>query len=351
MRRILVTGGAGFIGSHTCLLLLEKGYELFVIDSYVNSSKHSLGQVRDISKNINPSYEKNIHVFEGDLRDHEFLEKVFINAQDSDLPIQGVIHFAGLKSVVESVKFPLKYWDANVNSSINLLKVMEAHNCRVIVFSSSATIYGLSNNYFLREEDEIKPINPYGNTKAAVEQILNDTYNSSKNWRIANLRYFNPIGAHPSGLIGENPLKKIPNNIFPYITQVASNNISQLNVFGNDWPTPDGTGVRDYIHVMDLAEGHLMALEYLEKEDPKVLNLNLGTGRGTSVLELVETFERVNNLKIPYSYTNRREGDAARLVADNSLASSLLGWTPKKTLEDMCLDGWKWQSLNINGYQ
>ena len=346
--RILVTGGAGFIGSHTCLLLLQKGYEIIVIDSFVNSDKKSIERVIELNK-IKFENTGCIQLISGDIRDEKVLDKIFLESQLSK-PIKAVIHFAGLKSVKESVDKPLNYWDVNVNGSINLLSVMDKYNCRTIVFSSSATIYGISDDKPILETAKINPINPYGNTKATIELLLDNIFKSdSKYWRIANLRYFNPIGAHQSGLIGESPIG-IPNNLFPYITQVASSKIDKLNIFGDNWPTIDGTGVRDYIHVMDLAEGHLAALDYLLGTKPQIINLNLGTGKGTSVLELIRCFEAVNNIKIPYVITSRREGDIATLIADNSLSLSCLNWSPKRSLEEMCLDGWKWQKLNPKGY-
>ena len=349
--RVLVTGGAGFIGSHTCIALLEKGYEVITIDSYANSQKESLKRVVDIFKNNTRIKKTDIEITAGDIRDEILLDKLFLENEESGKPIQAVIHFAGLKSVKESVINPLLYWDVNVSGSINLLRVMSKYNCKTIVFSSSATIYGLSKNLPIKENTLIKPINPYGKTKDVIEQALTDLYNSSPDeWKIANLRYFNPIGAHESGMIGEAP-NGIPSNIFPYITQVAAGILPRLTVFGNDWPTFDGTCIRDYIHVMDLAEGHIATLEYLLDGDNKIVNLNLGTGIGTSVLELIDTFERINKIKILKSYSGRRIGDSSTLIADNSLALACLNWSPKRDLGKMCLDGWKWQSLNPHGYK
>ena len=345
--KILVTGGAGFIGSHTCLVLLEKGHEVIVIDSFINSNKKSLERVINLVKLKNKDI--NLQIINADIRNKGILEKLFVDSLNSDKPINAVIHFAGLKSVKESVRKPLHYWNSNVHGSINLLSIMNKYNCRTIVFSSSATIYGVNDNK-LKETSEINPINPYGKTKAAVERLLSDIFISNPNqWRIANLRYFNPIGAHHSGLIGESP-KGIPNNIFPYITQVAAGNFEILNIFGNDWPTQDGTGVRDYIHVMDLAEGHKKSLEFLIENSPQFINLNIGTGKGTSVLELINTFEFVNKVNIPYKFSSRRDGDVSTLIADNSLAISCLDWKPKRSLIDMCSDGWQWQLLNPEGY-
>ena len=349
--RILVPGGAGFIGSHTCLALLEKGYEITVIDSYINSHKKSLQRVVEMLKNNNRMKNIEIDIEVADIRDENMLDKLFLRYKDLGNPIKAVIHFAGHKSVQESVLEPLLYWDVNVNGSINLLRVMDKYNCRTIIFSSSATIYGMSNYLPLKETTEIKPINPYGRTKVAIEQILNDIYYShTEKWKIGILRYFNPIGAHSSGMIGESP-KGVPSNIFPYITQVAAGVLDKLTIFGKDWPTLDGTCIRDYIHVMDLAEGHIATLEYLNNYENKIVNLNLGTGIGTTVLELVDTFEKVNNVKISKNFSTRRVGDSCTVIADNSLALSCLNWSPKRDLERMCLDGWKWQKLNPKGYQ
>tara|TARA_Y100001968_G_C19425164_1_gene753928 strand:- start:687 stop:1739 length:1053 start_codon:yes stop_codon:yes gene_type:complete len=348
--KVLVTGGSGFIGSHTCLALIEKGYEILVIDSYANSNEESIRRVIDIIKSENKIKNVSIEIKKADIRDELTLDKLFSEAEDLNNPIQAVIHFAGLKSVNESVSNPLDYWDSNVHGSIKLLSVMNKYKCRTLVFSSSATIYGVSNTGPISEHSDIQPVNPYGRTKAAIETLLSDIYDSDPdNWRIANLRYFNPIGAHSSGMIGESPMG-IPNNIFPYITQVAAGVRDKLTVFGNDWPTLDGTGVRDYIHVMDLAEGHILALEYLLRTQNKIINLNLGTGIGTSVLELVNIFKRVNNINLPIEFAGRRIGDCCTVIADNSLAVSSLGWRPKRSLEQMCIDGWKWQSLNPMGY-
>ena len=349
MSRVFITGGAGFIGSHTSLVLLEKGYDLVILDSLINSSKISIQRLSKIVfKN-----EKNqrINFIKGDIRDKNLLENIFKKATFDNNPFAGVIHFAGLKSVNESINNPIEYWDNNVIGSLNLFRVMEKYNCKTIVFSSSANIYAKSNdNEKLKENSAIRPNNPYGETKVAIEKILfNLSQSSNSQWRIANLRYFNPIGAHYSGLIGENPYG-LPSNIFPFITQVAAKRIEFLNIFGNDWLTHDGTGVRDYIHIMDLAEGHVSALEYLLKEK-KVINLNLGTGKGTSVLDLINTFKKVNKVDLPYKVKGRRSGDLGYVVADNSLAKSLLNWKPSRSLEEMCKDGWNWQLKNPHGYQ
>ena len=350
MKSILVTGGAGFIGSHTCLLLLEKGYIVFILDSFINSSEKSIKKISLILNKKGIKTEGKIYLIKGDLRSIEDIEKVFQMSLKLKKEIESVIHFAGLKSVGESVVNPLNYWDNNVNGTLNLLKIMEKNNCRNIVFSSSATVYKAKSDKLLNENDDCEPINPYGKTKLNIESILKDLYNSEPSkWRIASLRYFNPVGAHESGLIGENPIGK-PNNIYPLITQVAIGRIKEIKIFGNNWPTPDGTGIRDYIHVMDLAKGHLAALNFLLQEKPLIITLNLGTGIGTSVLELIRIFEKVNNRQISFSFDERRKGDNAFVVADNSLAKKVLSWSPEKNIEDICKDGWKWQSLNPNGY-
>ncbi len=302
MKSIFVTGGAGFIGSHTCLLLLEKGFTLFILDSFVTSSKKSLEKVSLILKQKGIDTKEKIYLVKGDIKNLLDIEKVFIMSVELKRKIQSVIHFAGLKSVADSVKQPRIYWENNVNGTINLLKIMEKYNCKNIVFSSSATVYKAKLNESLHENDICDPVNPYGNTKLTIEKILNDVYISQPSkWRIASLRYFNPVGAHESSLIGEDALGK-PNNIYPRITQVAIGKLEEIKIFGSDWPTSDGTGIRDYIHVMDLAEGHLAALDYLVKQKPQILTLNLGTGKGTSVLELIRCFEKVNNVKIPFSF-------------------------------------------------
>ncbi len=344
--RILVTGGAGYIGSHTALKLLEKGHDIDVIDSFCNSFPESLKRVEHLNKNLKSKF--NLH--QGDLRNYSFLQTVFKDSFEENKPIDAVIHFAGLKSVSESIKYPKKYWDFNVNGSKNLLKVMADFECKNIVFSSSATVYKyLGINDLLSENSTIKPINPYGETKFEVEKILGDKFKNQKNWNISILRYFNPIGAHCSGLIGENPLGT-PNNLFPIISKVALGEIAKLEIYGNNWLTKDGTAVRDYIHVMDLADAHYLALKKLMKFESKLMILNIGTGIGTSVLDLVKTFELVNKCKIPYIFSERRDGDVPYVVADNTLASKILNWTPQRNIKEMCKDGWNWQKKNPNGY-
>ena len=342
MKKILLTGGAGFIGSHTCLNLIECGYEIISLDSYANSSEDVFRRIYEICK-LNGLNSKLIKNIKGDIRDLNLLRSIFENASNSESKIEAVVHFAGLKAVKESENNPLEYWDVNFGGTLNLINIMNSFNCRKLVFSSSATIYGEPKNLPISEESEIKPINPYGNTKATIEKFLLDIYKSAPNdWNIINLRYFNPVGAHNSGLIGENP-KGIPNNLFPYICKVASGEIKNLKIFGNDWPTKDGTGVRDYIHIEDLAEGHKKALNLLLKKDVNFLSINLGNGLGVSVLEMIEKFEKVNNCKIKKVFESRREGDVASTYADIKLAEKVMGWKPKKTLSDICRDGWNWQ--------
>ena len=350
MINLLVTGGCGFIGSHTCLSLLERGFNVVVVDSNINSSKKSLKKIIEIGKLKNKKFNEKLSFIKGDIRDYSLLDSIFMNSLKSKFPIDAVIHFAGLKAVEESMKNPLLYWDNNLCGSISLFKVMEKYGCKNIVFSSSATVYGYSKKRLISEEEELKPSNIYGQTKLSVEKILGQLNDSSGgSWKIANLRYFNPIGAHETGLIGENP-SSIPNNLFPYICKVACGQLEKLNIFGNDWNTPDGTCIRDYIHVVDLAEAHSETVVHLLKNKPNFLSLNIGTGQGTSVLELVETFMKVNKCEIPFVFTERRKGDVPSVVADNNLALKTLDWTPKRVLVDMCRDGWQWQQKNPDGF-
>jgi UDP-glucose 4-epimerase len=333
---ILITGGAGYIGSHTCLQLLNAGQEIVVVDNLVNSQPESLNRVRTISG-------KNFPFIQADVRDRIAISAIF-KAHN----IHAVIHFAGLKAVGESTQNPLMYYDNNVCGSVHLLEVMKEHGVKTIVFSSSATVYGQPHTVPVKEDFPFNVANPYGQTKLMVENILRDLHQSDAAWRIGILRYFNPIGAHESGLIGENP-NGIPNNLLPYVAQVAVGKLSKLRVFGDDYATPDGTGVRDYIHVVDLADGHVAALSYLEKNQTLV-TVNLGTGIGYSVLDVVAAFEKSCGKPIPYEILARRPGDVSIYYADASLAKKTLGWSTKKTLEDMCTDTWRWQSSNPNGY-
>ena len=352
MAKLLITGGAGFIGSHTCVVLLEAGHDLVVLDDFSNSSRRALERVLAlVGITSSESNAKRIVTVPGSINSSLVLEKVFQEAQEAGQPIEGVIHFAGLKAVGESMADPLRYWHVNVGGSISLINVMAAFSCHTLVFSSSATLYGYPDQVPIPETAPIQPINPYWHSKATVERLLNDLAASAPDqWRIACLRYFNPVGAHPSGRIGEDPLG-IPNNLFPFVTQVAVGRRKQVQVFGNDWPTPDGTGVRDYIHVMDLAEGHKAALDCLLTEAPQLLTLNLGSGRGTSVLEVVNAFGHACGQPIPHTIVDRRPGDAAITVADPSEAMRRLGWRTQRSLEDICRDGWAWQQANPMGYR
>ena len=346
MARLLITGGAGFIGSHTCLVLLEAGHELVVLDNYANSSPEALRRVVELA---GPGGEGRLQVIEGDIRCNADLKRAFAAGASTGTGVDAVIHFAGLKAVGESVAEPLRYWDVNVSGSQHLLAAMRAHGCRTLVFSSSATLYGYPETVPIAESAPIRPINPYGYTKAAVEQMLRDIAASEAGWRIACLRYFNPVGAHPSGRIGEDP-NGVPNNLFPFISQVAVGRREQVQVFGGDWPTADGSGVRDYIHVMDLAEGHLAALKALLSGGDQLLQLNLGSGQGHSVLEVIEAFGRACGQAIPYVITERRSGDAAITVADPTEAKRQLNWQTRRNLNDICQDGWRWQHSNPGGY-
>ncbi|NQW38632.1 MAG: UDP-glucose 4-epimerase GalE [Cyanobacteria bacterium] len=345
MTQFLITGGAGFIGSHTALVLLEAGHSLVVLDNFANSSPVSLRRVLELA---GPEASTRLAVLEGDIRNPADLERAFATAPAGQ-PIEAVIHFAGLKSVGESLEYPLHYWDVNLGGSRQLLAAMQARGCRSLVFSSSATLYGMPEQVPIPETAPIQPINPYGHSKAAVEQLLADLAASEDGWRIARLRYFNPVGAHPSGLIGEAS-RGIPNNLFPFVSQVAVGRRDRLQVFGGDWPTPDGSGVRDYIHVMDLAEGHQAALDTLLAEEPQLLTLNLGSGLGHSVLEVVAAFESASGRPVPCELVARRPGDAAISVADPALAAQRLGWRTQRGLAEICRDGWAWQSANPHGY-
>ncbi|XWN38383.1 MAG: UDP-glucose 4-epimerase GalE [Balneola sp.] len=333
---ILVTGGAGYIGSHTVLELLELGKDVIVIDNLSNSSKESLLRVESITGETPIFYEQ-------DLLDKAALSKIFSSHQ-----IDSVIHFAGYKAVGESVQKPMMYYQNNLDSTLILCEVMKEHNVKNLVFSSSATVYGDPESVPITEESSLSATNPYGRTKLFIEYILKDLYKSDESWNIALLRYFNPVGAHKSGLIGEDP-NDIPNNLMPYVSQVAVGKLEQLSVFGDDYPTPDGTGVRDYIHVVDLALGHLKAIDKL-KSDPGLVIYNLGTGKGTSVLDMIKAFEDASGKTVNYKIGSRRAGDIATCYADPARAEKELGWTAKRGIKEMCEDAWKWQSENPNGY-
>lgn len=330
--KILVTGGCGYIGSHTCCELLDNNYEVVIVDNLCNSKEDVIDSIKQIT-------EKDVTFYKGDVCDVSLLEKIF-----SENDIEAVIHFAGLKAVGESVQKPLLYYRNNIDSTLSLLEVMSKFNCKKIVFSSSATVYGTPKTLPIKEDFPLSTTNPYGSTKLYIEGILKDLYVSDNEWSIAILRYFNPIGAHKSGLIGENP-NGIPNNLMPYILKVATKELDILNVFGNDYDTKDGTGVRDYIHVVDLAKGHISAIDKVLKTTG-VDCYNLGTGHGYSVLDLVKTFERVNDIKVNYKIVDRRPGDVAACYADPSYAKDKLNWEAELDIEDMCRDGYNYVKEN-----
>lgn len=335
--KILITGGAGYIGSHTCVELLNQGYEVVVVDNLVNSCEEAMVRVKQITG-------KDLKFYKIDLLDELLLSQVFeIEKPDA------VIHFAGLKAVGESVEKPMEYYRNNIVGTLNLCKVMKSAGVRNLVFSSSATVYGNPSTVPIREDFPLSVTNPYGRTKLMIEEMLKDIYVADNNWNIIILRYFNPIGAHKSGMIGENPLG-IPNNLVPYITQVAVGRLETVSVFGSDYDTPDGTGIRDYIHVVDLAVGHVKAIEGI-KNAPGIKIYNLGTGKGYSVLEMIQAFSKVCRKEIPYKMNPRRKGDIATCYADPSLAEKELGWKADRGLYEMCEDAWRWQSRNPMGYQ
>ena len=333
---ILVTGGAGYIGSHTCIEMLEAGFDVIVIDNLDNSNEESLKRVEKITG-------KTVKFYKEDVRDEQALEKIF-----SENKIEAVIHFAGLKAVGESVREPIMYYDNNLISTIRLIQVMTRHNVKKIVFSSSATVYGVATEMPLKEGMPLGAINPYGRTKYFIEEILRDLYVADSDWSIALLRYFNPIGAHKSGLIGEDP-KGIPNNLMPYISQVAVGKLEKLHVFGDDYNTVDGTGVRDYIHVVDLAAGHVKAIEWA-LDNIGCEAFNLGTGNGTSVLQLRQAFIDASGVDVPYVIDPRRPGDPDEVYAYPDKAEKILGWKAKFGIKEMCEDTWRWQSNNPKGY-
>ena len=338
MSTVLVTGGAGFIGSHTSVELLNAGYDIIILDNFVNSKPESLKRIKELTG-------KDFKFYQADIRDEEAMTKVF-----SENKIDAVIHFAGLKSVPQSVKEPLNYYDNNIAGTVCLCRVMDKAGCKKLVFSSSATVYGSKNPSPLREDMPTGgTTNPYGTTKYFIEQILQDLCVSDSEWGVSILRYFNPIGAHKSGRIGEDP-NGIPGNLMPYITQVAIGKLECLNVCGNDYPTPDGTGVRDYIHVVDLALGHIKALDRLLKVKGCEV-YNLGTGKGYSVLDVVKAFEKASGIKINYRIAPRRAGDVACCYADATKAKEVLGWQAQYDIDDMCADSWRWQSQNPNGLE
>lgn len=334
---ILVTGGTGFIGSHTVVELIQAGKEVVIVDNFSNSKPEVLNRIEKIT-GTRPTF------YEADLLDKPAIDQIF-----DEQKIDAVIHFAGLKAVGESVHKPLEYYHNNITGTLMLCQSMREHGCKRIVFSSSATVYGMNNPVPFKEGMPTSATNPYGYTKVMIEQILSDLHTADPEWSVVLLRYFNPIGAHESGRMGENP-NGIPNNLMPYITKVAAGQLDHLTVFGNDYNTPDGTGVRDYIHVVDLAKGHVAACDYAAKHNGCEI-INLGTGVGYSVLDIVNTFSRVNQVPVPYVIGPRRDGDVDACYADPTKAKKLLGWKATKTLEDMCRDSWRWQKANPNGYQ
>lgn len=326
--KVLVTGGAGYIGSHTVVELLDNNYEVVIIDNFSNSKPEVLDKLKEITN-------KDFKFYKGDVRNKELLRQIFT---ENDIGV--TIHFAGLKAVGESVSMPIEYYDNNIGSTISLLEVMKEFNKKKIVFSSSATVYGDPHTLPIKEEFPLSTTNPYGTTKLFIERMLEDLYVSNSSWGITILRYFNPIGAHGSGLIGEDP-NGVPNNLMPYIVKVATGELKELSVFGNDYDTPDGTGVRDYIHVVDLAKGHVKAVEYVLNNND-IVKINLGTGIGYSVLDLVTAVETINNVKVPYKIVNRRPGDIASCYADASLAKQLLNWECELGLDEMCRDAYRY---------
>ena len=335
-KKILVTGGAGYIGTHACVSLLAAGYAVVVLDNLCNSSREAVSRVEEITGRPVP-------LVEGDIRDGGVIDTVF-----RDYSVDAVMHFAGLKAVGESVEKPLEYYDNNVNGTLVLLAAMERAEVNKFIFSSSATVYGDPESVPIRENFPTSATNPYGRSKLMVEEILADWGTAHPEWSIGRLRYFNPVGAHSSGRIGEDPRGR-PNNLMPFVAQVAVGRREQLSVFGDDYPTPDGTGIRDYIHVVDLAEGHVAALEYV-LANPGVLTVNLGTGNGVSVLDMVSAFAQACGREIPHQIVERRAGDIAECWADPALAESLLGWKASRSLEEMCTDTWRWQERNPQGY-
>jgi UDP-glucose 4-epimerase len=333
---ILLTGATGYIGSHTWVELIQQGYEVIGIDNLSNSDERVISRIEEITG-------QSLRFIRADVRNYSEIHPIF-----KDSSIDAVIHLAGLKSVANSVKHPIEYYENNVLGLVSVLKAMRESSCRTFIFSSSATVYSPNNPVPYQERMVTLPTTPYGKSKLVSEEILFDYHQSCPDLSVANLRYFNPVGAHPTGLIGENPLG-VPNNLMPFLTSVASKKRGHLEIFGNDWPTKDGTGVRDYIHVVDLVKGHIKALKYIS-EKKGFVTVNLGTGRGVSVLELVHTFEKVNSIKLPVQFVSRRSGDIAEYYSDPSLAKEILGWEAQLTLESMCQDSWNWASKNPNGY-
>lgn len=347
MESILVTGGAGFIGSHICLELLNRGHNLYVVDSLVNSSFKSISKILELNKKN--KFNKADLIFKNlDIRDPIKLKELFDLSHIQKKGIKSVIHLAGLKSILDSYKNPIEYFDINVNGTRNLLNIMQKFNCYEFVFSSSATVYDPLCSSPISEDALLNPKSPYGITKLEAEKLLNKEFGKKENWKIVVLRYFNPIGCHSSGEIGEIPINN-PANLFPFLCKVAIGKKKFLSIYGKDWPTRDGTGIRDYIHIMDLVDGHIAALDFLRSKNSTYNIVNLGTGKGTSVLELIKTFEEVNNININYKFSDRREGDIASIYADVSNAKNLLNWESKYSIKEMCRDGWSFSKKFPNG--
>jgi len=343
LNTILITGGLGYIGSHTCLNLLKKGKNILIIDSLANSSIKVLSKIEYLLSNNNKG---EIIFRECDIRNKNLLREIFKEFKFLKRPIKSVFHFAGLKSVEESTKIPIEYWNTNVGGTLNLIEIMRENNCFNIIFSSSAMIYKQNLSIPFKENSELNPNNPYAFTKFTVEKILNNLYESEpKKWRIANLRYFNPVGAHESGILGDNPKGKSA-NLFPAIINSLKDHKRELSIFGNDWPTIDGTCIRDFIHIMDLANAHIATNDLLDSENPQIISLNIGTGFGTSVLEIIKTFEKVSNCPIKYKFELRRAGDVPYIVANNKYAINKLNWRPQKGIVDICRDTWIWFKKN-----
>ena len=345
MVNILVTGGLGYIGSHTCAKLIEEGHNIFILDSLVNSSLSVLENLEIIKNGCKDTRTRILRFFKGDIRNKEIIENIFLYSKNFGYQIDIVFHFAGLKSVRESNLHPDKYWDVNVEGTKVLITVMEANNCKNIIFSSSATVYGNKGIDIIKETYEINPNSIYGHTKAKVEEIFLEKYQNTREWKVINLRYFNPIGAHKSCLLGEYTNRNSV-NLFPILCKVANKEIAYLEIFGNDWETKDGTCIRDFIHVIDIAEGHISALKYMLRNKCHFLSINLGTGKGTTILELIKTFQITTSHQINYIFSDRKDGDVASYVASKEKAEILLNWKPKLNLNEMCVDGWHWYLRN-----
>ena len=340
METILVTGGCGYIGSHTCVSLLENNYNVLIVDSLINSSEDTFDKIKKTIALKGLKINNKIQFIKGDLRNKLFLDNIFHDYLKANKPIKSVIHFAGLKSIYDSIISPIEYWESNISTAISLILTMKKYQCFRLIFSSSASVYAPNGMKLLKETDILKPLTPYGKTKLCIEEILNDLYLSDADWKIANLRYFNPIGSHDLGLLPENSKGKSA-NLFPAILKTIMGDQKRLLIFGKDWPTYDGTCIRDFIHVMDLAEAHIATLKFLIDNKPQNIALNIGTGKGTSVMEIIKTFQKVNGICFPYQFVERRMGDQPFLVADNKLALSLLDWLPRRNIIDMCTDSVK----------